>query len=232
MKIDKVAILVKKASLEFDKISNPLFLSHNLTAAQYKILKYLYMHQDETVKMVDLEKCYSLTHPTAIGLLDALEEKGMLEDTVIVISGDHYPYGLEVSEMEELYGGELDTAFEMYRSTLIIWNSGMEPVEVEKYCCSLDIMPTLCNLFALPYDSRLVMGTDILSDSAPLIVFNDRSFITEFGRYSARRDTFIPNEGVAPPDGYAAMILKRVNDKFSYSAKVLENDYYRRVFGE
>ena len=63
MKIEKVAILVKKASLEFDKISNPLFLVHDLTAAQYKILKYLYMHQDKTVKMVDLEKYYSLTHP-------------------------------------------------------------------------------------------------------------------------------------------------------------------------
>ena len=78
MKIDRVAILVKKASLEFDKLANPVFLSHGLTAAQYKILKYLYMHEDETVRMVDLEKYYSMTHPTAIGLLDALEGKGFV----------------------------------------------------------------------------------------------------------------------------------------------------------
>ncbi|MBR3561132.1 MAG: MarR family transcriptional regulator [Oscillospiraceae bacterium] len=97
MKIDKVAILVKKASLEFDKISNPLFLSHNLTAAQYKILKYLYMHQDETVKMVDLEKCYSLTHPTAIGLLDALEEKGFV--TRVENPGDRRSKAISLTEM-------------------------------------------------------------------------------------------------------------------------------------
>ena len=78
MKIDKVAILVKKAALEFDKLANPMFISYDLTAAQYKILKYLYMHQDKTVKMVDVEKYYSLTHPTAIGLLDALESKGFV----------------------------------------------------------------------------------------------------------------------------------------------------------
>lgn len=86
----------KQASLEFDKISNPLFLAHNLTAAQYKILKYLYMHQDETIKMVDLEKYYSLTHPTAIGLLDALEEKGFV--TRIENPGDRRSKAISLTE--------------------------------------------------------------------------------------------------------------------------------------
>ena len=75
---DKVAILVKKASLEFDKLSNPPLAEYDLTVAQYKVLKYLYMHQGETVRLVDLEKYYSMTHPTTIGLLDTLEEKGFV----------------------------------------------------------------------------------------------------------------------------------------------------------
>ena len=73
---DKVAILVKKASLEFDKLSNPLLAEYDLTVAQYKVLKYLFMHQGEVVRLVDLEKYYSMTHPTTIGLLDTLEAKG------------------------------------------------------------------------------------------------------------------------------------------------------------
>lgn len=75
MKIDKVAILVKKASLEFTKLSNPVFLKYDLTEAQYKILKYLYSYQNTVVRQVDLEKYFSLTHPTAIGLLENLEKK-------------------------------------------------------------------------------------------------------------------------------------------------------------
>ena len=30
-------------------------------------------------------------------------------------------------------------------------------VQVDKYCSSLDVMPTLSNLFGLDYDSRLII---------------------------------------------------------------------------
>ena len=71
----KVAILVKKAALEFDKISNPFFAAYDLTASQYKVLKFLYAQPTRTARVVDLERQYSMTHPTTIGLLDALEKK-------------------------------------------------------------------------------------------------------------------------------------------------------------
>ena len=128
-------------------------------------------------------------------LIDQLDEAGVLDNTVIVISGDHYPYGLEMSEMEEIAGGSIEQTFELYRSTLMIWNSEMDTVHVDKYCSSLDIMPTLANLFGLDYDSRLVMGRDILSDSDALVIFSDRSFITDYGRYNSSQDTFTVNEG-------------------------------------
>lgn len=74
--INKVAILIKKASLEFDKIANPYFAQYDLTASQYRIIKYLYSQLDGTARVVDLEKHYSMTHPTTLGLVDALEKKG------------------------------------------------------------------------------------------------------------------------------------------------------------
>lgn len=76
MKIDKVAILVKKAALEFDKVSNPYFSEYDLTASQYKIIKFLYAQPTRTARVVDLERQYSMTHPTTLGLLEALEKKG------------------------------------------------------------------------------------------------------------------------------------------------------------
>ena len=163
-------------------------------------------------------------------LIDELEKAGKLDNTLIVISGDHYPYGLEPSQMEELLGEPIDQDFEMYRTNLIIWNSKLETQHVEKYCCPLDVMPTLANLLGLDYDSRLIMGTDIFSDSPAMIEFENRSFITEYGRYNSKTDTFIPNEGVVLPDDYAVNMLQEVSDEFYFSAKILDTDYYAKVF--
>jgi phosphoglycerol transferase MdoB-like AlkP superfamily enzyme len=165
-------------------------------------------------------------------LVDELDKAGVLDKTVIVISGDHYPYGLEQTQMEEIKGGAIEKNFELYRSTLILWNSKMETVQVDKYCSSLDIMPTLSNLFALPYDSRLVMGRDILSDSKPLVIFSNKSFITDLGRYNSKTDTFTKNEGAVIPEHYARDMLGVVNNKFKYSAAILDHDYYGIVLGE
>ena len=125
---------------------------------------------------------------------------------MIVLSGDHYPYGLDgTGAIDELAGeGTEADPFEKYRSTLILWSGDMEePVVVDKPCYSVDIIPTLSNLFGLEYDSRLLAGRDILSDAPGLVIFNDYSYLTELGRYNADTDTFTPNEGAQVPENYA-----------------------------
>ena len=79
MDIDRVAILVKKASLEFDKLANPIFKDYDISPAQYKVMKYIYDEYESGVRLVDLERYCSMTHPTAIGLVNNLEKKGFLE---------------------------------------------------------------------------------------------------------------------------------------------------------
>lgn len=192
-------------------------------------------HQDEVQDLPYSEACKAyiacnMEFDQALEyLIDQLEAAGKLDNTVIVFSGDHYPYGLTVDEIAELNGGPVDETFELYRSTLVIWNSKMETVQVDKYCSALDIMPTLANLFGLKYDSRLIAGQDILSDSPALVMFNDKSYITDYGRYKASTNEFIPNNGVSVSDTYASDVLNVVKAKFKYSVAILENDYYAKV---
>lgn len=163
-------------------------------------------------------------------LLERLEETGQLENTVICLSGDHYPYGLAQETIDELAGHEVEQDFEQYRSTWILWSADLEePVTVTKPCYSLDILPTLSNLFGLEYDSRLLMGHDVFSDQPGLVVFANHSYLTELGRYDASADVFTPNEGAEIGDDYAADTLTMVNDMFTYSALVLEQDYYHTL---
>lgn len=172
-----------------------------------------------------------LDHAVA-AVLEQLEEAGRLKDTVIVLSGDHYPYGLQDEEISELLGHEVDPNFEKFKSNLILWNSEMdEPVQVDKYCSSLDVMPTLANLFGLEYDSRLLAGRDILSDAPGLVIFYNYSFLSERGAYISTMETFTPwQEAQADDEEYLTRKLEEIRDRFRYSALILDEDYYRVLF--
>ncbi len=164
-------------------------------------------------------------------LVNQLEAAGKLDDTVIVLSADHYPYGLTDEEYSELLGHTVDPVFEIYENTLIIWNSEMkEPVYVDKYCSSLDVMPTLSNLFGLEYDSRLIMGSDILSDDDPLVIFANYSFISSQGYYDSTTDSFTRWDGKEPDKEKVAGLIAEVQNRVAYSATILDTDYYRIVF--
>lgn len=163
-------------------------------------------------------------------LLAQLEEAGVLDNTLIAISGDHYPYGLTMEQITELNGGGFDSELELYHSTFILWSKTIpEPIVVDKPCDAIDILPTLSNLMGLEYDSRILMGRDILAEEEGLVVFSDHSWITDRGRYVASSDTFTPNEGVEVDEEYATRMMNHVNQLFDYSAKILDMDYYAYV---
>jgi lipoteichoic acid synthase len=162
-------------------------------------------------------------------LLNELEEAGVLDHTLIVLSADHYPYGLEKETIDELAGHPVEENFELYKSPLIIYATNIEPTIIEEPCSSLDIIPTLSNLLGLEYDSRLLMGVDIFSDAEPLVIFLNRSFITDKGRFNGITQQFIPNEGADVKKDYLDQMKGIVTSKFYYSAKILETDYYSKV---
>ncbi|MBQ1947151.1 MAG: LTA synthase family protein [Clostridia bacterium] len=170
-------------------------------------------------------------------LIEQLDAAGITDDTVIVIASDHYPYGLEKSEMwctdkdylEELYGYPANTPFARDHSAWIVWSGCLEdksPIVVDTPTYSLDIVPTLSNLFGIEYDSRLLVGRDALSDADPLVIFADYSWITDKGRYRASNGVFTPNEGVEIPEGYVEQIKASVKNRFVFSKNVIACNYY------
>ncbi len=165
-------------------------------------------------------------------LIKQLEEKNILDKTVIALSADHYPYGLEKEEIDEIAGHVVESNFELYKSTFILWANGRETVVVDKPCSSLDIIPTLSNLFGLEYDSRLLMGRDILSNSSPLVIFSNRSFITDKAMYNAKTKEVINLTEEALDEDYIKDINKIVSRKFIFSAETLDRNYYARIFNE
>jgi lipoteichoic acid synthase len=162
-------------------------------------------------------------------LLKRLDEAGIAEKTLIAISADHYPYGLEEADLDNLAGHTVEKNFELYKSSFILYTKGMKPEVIERPASSLDIIPTIDNLMGIKYDSRLLMGTDIFSDQEPLVILADKSFISSKGRYNAATKEFTPNPGMTVSEDYRKNISEAIDRKFTYSALILDNDYYSKV---
>ena len=182
-------------------------------------------------------------------LVDKLEAAGIADDTLIVMTGDHYPY-LMVEEGGADYYNELrgfedkegDTS--RYKNTLLMWSGAIEtPIQVDTPCYTPDIVPTLCNLFGLDYDSRLYSGRDIFAENyqadqysncMPLVVFANNvgrgnSWITAAGTYEASTNTFTPNPGVTVDDEYVSRVHRLVSAKVNYSKLMIQEDYFAHV---
>ncbi|MBO4474055.1 MAG: sulfatase-like hydrolase/transferase [Clostridiales bacterium] len=164
-------------------------------------------------------------------LIRKLDEAGELENTVIALGPDHYPYGLENKQYSELAGKSMTEPFDLYENTFILWSGDMtEPVVIDKYCCSLDIAPTLANLFGLPYDSRLYVGTDILAPEPNYVIFSDQSFINDKIMYNARNGkvTALVDEEIT--EEYVKECIEYVSELFYCSAHIIDSDYYGYLF--
>ena len=209
-----------------------------MSRKNYSVVKD--MDASETIKSyyaAHLELEYALQY-----LLEELERAGIADDTVIVLGTDHYPYGLENSTawentkdyLSELYGYVYQNVFQRDHNALIIWSGCLEDMDlvVDTPVYSLDILPTLSNLFGVDYDSRLLVGRDVFSNADPLVLWPDFSWKTNKGMYDATTGIFTPEEGVIVVDGYVKYISSVVANKIAYSQTVAYKDYFNYVAAE
>ncbi|MBQ3548857.1 MAG: LTA synthase family protein [Oscillospiraceae bacterium] len=177
-------------------------------------------------------------------LLEQLETAGIADDTVICMTADHYPYALVTEETDyycELSGiNDTENNISRYRNTLLLWCGDMEvPVVVDTPCSTIDIIPTLSNLFGLEYDSRFLSGRDIFAanysptyptTSMPLVILPTpvgNSWITPAGTYEAVSHTFTPNPGVAVGGDYVEEVNAVIDAKYAYARAIIQYDYLR-----
>ena len=162
-------------------------------------------------------------------LLERLEEAGAADHTVVVLTGDHAPYGLPEEDYETLAGDAVEEPFWQYRNSFICWTGGLEePIVVDDYCCTQDILPTLLNLFGFSYDSRLLTGRDALAECTHAALLKDGSFLTDRMIYDAASGQ-ITWQGEEDED-YAQELIQAMEDQLTVSAAILGTNYYEFAF--
>ena len=200
--------------------------NNSMSAKNRDLVKNLpYSEVEKAYIAANLELEKAMTY-----LLDELKKSGKLDHTLIVLSADHYPYVLSEASIKSLNNGvAVDYTFDIHRSPFILYNSKMVPQTITKSVSNFDILPTIANLMGVPFDSRLMMGTDIFSSTDPVVIFKDHSFISSVGRYNAKAKTFTYNDGVVKNQAYVDRMIQVIDAKFYYSQKFLENDYYKII---
>jgi lipoteichoic acid synthase len=201
-----------------------------------------YKHKDEVANLNLSEHCKAyiacnMEFDRAMGyLVQRLEDAGIADKTLIAFSNDHYPYGLTDAEYLEIAGlDKFDPIYEMYKSRLVIWSGDMKGDSgkvIDKICYQPDIIPTISNLLGLPYDSRMLSGTDIFSDSEGLVIYKDYSWQTEKGIYITSDKKFYPANGASADDNYVKRMNKHVRNTFWAASKILETNYFRYILSD
>ena len=106
-----------------------------------------------------------------------------------------------------------------------------KPIVIDKVGSQIDVLPTLLNLFGIDYDSRLIVGKDILSDNEGLAIFSNFSWVTDYGTYYSQANKFVLKDGkkLENEAEYINRINQQVSNSFSISKMIMETNYYNYI---
>ncbi|MBR3227388.1 MAG: sulfatase-like hydrolase/transferase [Erysipelotrichaceae bacterium] len=158
-------------------------------------------------------------------LMDALEEKGIADKTVICFWPDHHPFNISVNYIKNYSPVERESQYGIYRTPFILYCKSGENETVDAYCSTFDHVPTIANLFNLNYDPRLYMGSDIFNGNTR-VIFNNGNWMNEYGMWSVSYASFFPFEGKELDESEIERNCSEVRNLIKAGRAITVNDYF------
>lgn len=153
-------------------------------------------------------------------LIENLEEKNLIDSTVIIAYSDHYLYTIEDKSILDRYK---ETSNNLINKTpFFIWSNNIEKKTINKVTSQLNILPTVLNLWGINYNPNNYIGTDALDTNYDGIVFfsdyswYDGNVYVENGEITNNKSTSYEN--LEEKNYYVSNITKK-NDlalKYNY----------------
>ncbi len=160
-------------------------------------------------------------------LLKALEDNGLIDNTIIVAYADHYLYTLKDKTILDKYKNTEDNRIN--QTPFFIWSKDFKGMEVSKVNSQLDILPTVLNLLGVNYYNESYIGRDIMDELYKgLIFFSDYSWYdgVNYVQYSDSVSTDIVNKNYIDKTNDTINTLIKKNDL------TLKYDYFKRIKNE
>lgn len=178
--------------------------------------------------------------------INGLDEKGLLEDTVIVIYGDHdarlskkdfqklYNYNYETNNIKE----KLDPSYipfdyyeyELNRDVpLVIWTKEKNfNKDVKEVMGMIDVFPTLGNMFN--FNSPYQLGNDIFSVKDNVVGFTNGNWLTNDVYYNSQKQEFkLLNSDATISQEYIDKYINDSENKIDISNDIIKYDFIRKI---
>ena len=154
-------------------------------------------------------------------LIQALQDNGLYDNTIIVAYADHYLYTVSDKTILDQYK---DTTNNLINHTpLFIWGSDIKKKTINKVTSQINILPTVLNLFGMEYHSLYYSGEDALDKS-----YSGIAFFNDYSWYDGK--IYVDSNGIANETADPALISEK-NEYVNYLIKkndlVLKYDYFK-----
>lgn len=160
-----------------------------------------------------------------------LAEEGILDDTVFVVFGDHYSYGMH---HDIIWTYDLDTKGDFYnlkKVPLLIWTPNMQEQKISEIAGQFEVYPTLANMFNLEFNPTYNFGNDIFNEDENIVVYGsksiwrDKNLVYDTGSVGAKYVEDADESYIFERNSY---VIERLN----MFQKILEQDYFKEFKGE
>lgn len=160
-------------------------------------------------------------------LLQSLEERQLLDNTIIVVFTDHYLYTLSDKTILEKYK---ETSNNLINHTpFFIWDNGNTKKKLKDVTSQLNILPTLINLFGLEKNPNYYLGEDALSKN-----YNGYVFFSDYSWYDG--NVYVDAGNVTNNKNIDPLVLEDKNYFINYQIKkndlTLKYDYFKTIMSQ
>ncbi len=164
-------------------------------------------------------------------LFEDLKEKGLYENSIIVMYGDHYGISENHNDAMAQYLGKEITPFEsaqLQRVPFFIHVPGSDKGQVvEEVSGQIDIRPTLLHLLGIETSKDMQLGADVFSeDHEEFVVFRDGRFVTKDFVF-AGNTCYEKETGLATDAASCAPYTERAAEELGYSDQIVNGDLLR-----
>lgn len=229
--------LMKEASKHFIKEDKFMAFITTVTAHQPYITSSIYgdKHLD-LFKDLDASKSvkryFSKLKETDLALnelINILKQEKKLNDTVIVVAADHYPYALSNNVLKKVYKNDININNEIDRTPFIIYNSKIKGSDYYQYTSIMNILPTIINMFDIETDNRLYIGEDIFNKNySNISIFNDGSWQSDRAFYNATTgDLNYKDNAKKYKDKEILKINEIIYNKLNMSHEAIKSNYFK-----
>lgn len=213
------------------------FLSYIITAANHTPYDdnrtLLKKHLDEVKKVIkaDSQIQYYLAASKDLDLgigklIQSLEKNNRLKDTIFVLFGDHYSYGMHHDIIWSYDTASKGDFYKLHNIPLIIYDPSSKGQKISKVLSQFDVYPSLVNLLGLESDSRFYVGYDVFSDKDLTVYFGKNNVWMDQNILWDRNFVAKTFKELDNPIDYANKKTAFITKEMEMFQKVLKNNFF------